>query len=101
MIYVLPPHALVGRKSWAERMAAGELGFDVNVAALRLDATLERHAQDMHDLHFGGRSQGRDGGRLAGAAPKGSGKGFATMSCTKCGRKGHTAEYCRGEQCWM
>ena len=64
-------------------MAAGELGFDVNVAALRLDATLERHAQDMHDVHFGGRGPGRDAGRLAGAAPKGSGKGFAAMSCTR------------------
>ena len=66
-------------------MAAGELGFDINVAALRLDATLERRAKDVLEATF---SSGQKGG--------GKGEGGGKVVCGACGRPGHAAVDCRG-----
>ena len=66
-------------------MAAGELGFDINVAALRLDATLERRAKDVLEATF---SSGQKGG--------GKGEGGGKVVCGACGKSGHAAVDCRG-----
>ena len=66
-------------------MAAGELGFCINVAALHLDATLERQAKDLLEATFY-------------SGPKGGGKGDGggKVVCGACGRHGHAAVDCRG-----
>ena len=60
-------HALMYcRKSWAEKKAAGALGFKVNKAALTLDAGLLRLAEQKYD---------------AAMKAKGPGKGQDKLSC--------------------
>ena len=66
-------------------MAAGELGFDINVAAFRLDATLERRAKDVLEATF---SSGQKGG--------GKGECGGKVVCGSCGKSGHAAVDCRG-----
>ena len=66
-------------------MAAGEMDFDINVAALRLDATLERQAKDVLEATF---SSGQKGG--------GKGVGGGKVVCGACGKPGHAAADCRG-----
>jgi hypothetical protein len=66
-------------------MAAGDMGFDINDAALRLDATSERQAEDVLEATF---SFGQKGG--------GKGDGGVKVVCGACGKSGHTTVDCRG-----
>ena len=80
----------VRRRLWAERSVCGDLEFKIEDSARVLDEVCltEARAQVLAQSKV----------------PKGSSKGTATLTCTKCGRNGHTAEYCRGDfvvKCWM
>ena len=75
-----PIYDEVCRKNWANRSAAGEIGFDVNKVALTLDQALLKQAEDIYDGAKG--------------VSKGGAKGKAEMQCYKCQEFGHMAKNC-------
>ena len=81
-----PIYDEVCRRSWADRSAGGEHGFNVNDAALVLDKTLLKQAEDLYDA--AGRFD-----TLAKSYGKGL-KGKSDVTCYKCGEVGHTAANC-------
>jgi len=110
----------VARHAWAQRSAAGDSLFDVNVAALSLDPVLLREAEAIYDAATkpaNTASIGKAGGKaksagtqcwkcsgwghvasecLYGDSSKGASKGKGkTIQCYKCGGIGHMAKDCR------